>query len=58
MWEVETWGEVDIRVGWAESDASSDKIVPRPHPLLAPAYPRLIGQTGPILAPDWPRVQS
>ena len=43
MWEVETWGEVDIRVGWAESDASSDKIVPRPHPQLAPA----------ILASDW-----
>ena len=46
-------GEVDIRVGWAESDANRDKIVPRPHPLLAPGYPRLIGQTEPILVPDW-----
>ena len=53
-------GEVDIRVGrgWAESDAGRDKIVPRPHPLLAPGYPLLIGQTGPILVPDWRRVQS
>ena len=59
LWEARgRGGEVDIRLGWgwAESDAGRDKIVPRPHPLLAPGYPGLIGQTGPILVPDWWRV--